>query len=149
MKKNILLFLCFGLTYGYSQDLYSINNGAFSSNDLIYTVGEIFVLPVSAPNEASSGIIGAVSRIEFFVTGINELTILENVNAYPNPTSNSILIETEFEKFNEIYIYDLTGKLIDNKLVINNSIDLSSLQTGTYLVKTDNQKIQSFKIIKK
>lgn len=149
MKKTIVLFLSFGLTYGYSQDLYSINNGANSSNDLIYTVGEIFVLPVSDPNEASSGTIGAVSIIEFFTTGINELSILENVNAYPNPTSNAVFIETENEHFNYIFIYDLSGKLIANKSVVNNQVDLSSLQTGTYLIQTDNQKIQSFKIIKK
>lgn len=62
-----MLILCLGLSYAYSQDLYSINNGANSSNNLIYTVGEIFVLPISDPNQASSGTIGAVSRIEFFV----------------------------------------------------------------------------------
>lgn len=149
MKKAILLTFCFGLSYAYSQDLYSINNGANSSNNLIYTVGEIFVLPISDPNEASSGTIGAVSRIEFFVTGLNELTILENVNAYPNPTSNSVFIETENEKFNTISIYDLSGRLLENKNVVNNKVDLTSLQTGTYLIQTDNQKIQSFKIIKK
>ncbi|MCB9227652.1 MAG: T9SS type A sorting domain-containing protein [Chitinophagales bacterium] len=149
MKKTILLTLSLGLSYAYCQDLYSINNGAVSSNNLIYTVGEIFVLPVSDPNEASSGTIGAVSRIEFFVTGLNELTILENVTAYPNPTSNSVFIETENEKFNAISIYDLSGRLVENKNVINNQVDLSSLQTGTYLIQTNNQKIQSFKIIKK
>lgn len=144
-----MLILCLGLSYAYSQDLYSINNGANSSNNLIYTVGEIFVLPISDPNEASSGTIGAVSRIEFFVTGLNELTILENVNAYPNPTSSSIFIETENEKFNHISIYNMNGRLLENKNVVNNRVDLTSLQTGTYLIQTDNQKIQSFKIIKK
>ena len=149
MKKAILLTLCLWLSYAYSQELYSINNGANSSNNLIYTVGEIFVLPISDPNESSSGTIGAVSRIEFFVTGLNELTILENVNAYPNPTSNSIFIETENEEFHTISIYDLNGRLIENKKVVNSQVDLTSLQTGTYLIRTNNQKIQLFKIIKK
>lgn len=149
MKKIILLVFCIGLSFAYSQDLYSINNGANSSNSLIYSVGEIFVLPVSDPNEASSGTIGAVSRIEFFTTGINELSILEQVTAYPNPTSNSVFIETEKETFTMVFIYDLSGKLVSNLPLENNKVNVTSLQTGTYLVKTDNQNIQTFKIVKK
>lgn len=149
MKKTILLILHIGLTYAYSQNIYSTNNGANSSNDLIYTVGEIFVLPLSNSNNTNSGTIGAVSSIKFFVTGLSELTILKNVSTYPNPTSNSIFIETEFEYFKSIFIYNLNGQLIANKNIVNNQVDLTLLPSGTYLIKTDNKKIKPFKIIKK
>ncbi|MGL2964453.1 T9SS type A sorting domain-containing protein [Flavobacterium sp. RSB2_4_14] len=132
----------------YGQTLSSTNSGAVSNNDLIYSVGEVFVTPINQ-NEASSGVIGVVSRIEFTSLGIADVEASEILKFYPNPTSHSVFLELKNENIKKIYIFDLNGKLIENKNVVINQINLSNLQTGTYIIKTDNHKIKSFKIIKR
>jgi hypothetical protein len=146
-----ILTIIFGIGFIpiiYSQTISSINSGAISNNSLIHSVGDVFVIPLNQ-NDASSGIIGAISRIEFTSLGINELVLTNELKFYPNPTSSSVFLELRNEIVKQIYIFDLYGKLIENKNNINNQIDLSNLQTGTYIIKTDNQNIKSFKIIKR
>ena len=143
---SIILLSLIHFTYG--QDIASTNSGANSNNNLIYSIGEVFVIPENQ-DELSSGIIGVISKIEFTSLGINEIEVSENLQFYPNPTSNFLFLELENKTINEIYIYDLNGRFIGNKKIINQKVSLEELQTGTYIIKTDNQNIQSFKIIKK
>jgi hypothetical protein len=132
----------------YGQTISSINSGAISNNSLISSVGDVFV-NLTNQNDASSGIIGAISRIEFTSLGINELELIDELKFYPNPTSSSVFLELKNEIVKQIFIFDLNGKLIETKNNVNNQFDLSTLQTGTYSIKTDNQNIKSFKIIKR
>jgi len=75
MKNLILPLLLFLTTYSFGQSVISsVNTGAVSNNNLVYSVGEIFVIPTTNPNDANSGLIGALSRIEFFVTGLNKMS---------------------------------------------------------------------------
>jgi len=149
MKQIFTIFISFGfIPIIYGQSLSSTNSGAVSNNNLIYSVGEVFV-NLTNQNDASSGLIGAISRIEFTSLSINEIEFNQNLKFYPNPTSNSVILDIENEIIKNIYIYDLNGKLVHNQKNINNQLDLSSLQTGTYIINTDNQNIKSFKIIKR
>lgn len=148
MKPFFTFFLCFGfIPISYSQSLKSTNSGAVSNNNLIYSVGEVFVIPINQ-NDANSGIIGAISKIEFTLLGVNEIELTDDLKFYPNPTSHSVFLELKNEFINHIYIFDLNGKFIENKNIVNNQVDLSHLQSGTYILKTDNQNIKSFKITK-
>lgn len=147
MKYLFTFLTSFGMALiSYGQSLSSTNSGAVSNNNLIYSVGEIFVVPT---NQTSSGLIGVVSIIEFTSLDINEIEFSQNFKFYPNPTSNSLYLELENEVIKDIYIFDLNGKLIISQKNINNQINLSDLQTGTYLIKTDSKNIKSFKIIKR
>lgn len=147
MKYLFTFLTSFGMALiSYGQSLSSTNSGAVSNNNLIYSVGEIFVVPT---NQTSSGLIGVVSIIEFTSLDINEVEFSQNFKFYPNPTSNSLYLELENEVIKDIYIFDLNGKLIISQKNINNQINLSDLQTGTYLIKTDSKNIKSFKIIKR
>ena len=149
MKQIFTIFISFGfIPIIYGQSLSSTNSGAVSNNNLIYSVGEVFVNPTNQ-NDASSGLIGAISRIEFTSLSINEVEFNQNLNFYPNPTSNSVFLDIENQIIKNIYIYDLNGKLVSIQKNINNQIDLSNLQFGTYIINTDNQNIKSFKIIKR
>jgi hypothetical protein len=149
MKQIFTIFISVGfIPIIYGQSLSSTNSGALSNNNLIYSVGEVFVNPTNQ-NDASSGLIGSISRIEFTSLSINEIEFNQNLKFYPNPTSNSVFLYIENEIIKNIYIFDLNGKLVSNQKNSNNQIDLSNLQTGTYIIKTDNQNIKSFKIIKR
>lgn len=149
MKQNLAFIIFLGLIHlTYSQEIASTNSGANSNNNLIYSVGEVFVVPVNQ-DDSSSGIIGVISRIEFVSLGIDEIQFSGKLKFYPNPTYHSIFLELENKEINKVFIYDLNGRIIGTKKVINKQVNLQELQTGTYIIKTDNPNIQSFKIIKK
>jgi len=128
----------------YSQS--SVNSGANSGEQLIYAVGEIYVVPEDI-DDASSGTIGSVSRIEFLITELDEIVSFDEVNIYPNPTKNAVYIETEEINIEYIFIYDANGRLISKKFVNNNQINLTTLQTGIYIIKINDTKT-AFKIVK-
>jgi len=73
-------------------------------------------------------------------------SVLENrnevINIYPNPSLGKLHFSTEI---NEIELYDLNGRLLKTK-VNSNSIDITDLEKGSYLINLDGQ---IKKIIKK
>lgn len=66
----------------------------------------------------------------------------ENISIFPNPSKDGI-ISINNSKSKNCVITDLTGKIIANKEIINNKINLSEFANGTYLIVIDSQ---SFKI---
>ncbi len=73
-----------------------------------------------------------------------------DIKLYPNPTSGRITIEIEGD-INEIYLADISGKLISKYITKNQSrieLDLSMYSSGIYFIKFfDNQKWYSGKVI--
>jgi len=85
-------------------------------------------------------------------TGISELT-MQNICVYPNPTTTSLTIGNSSETGSEISfeIYSITGRLIkSNTAEYNESINVSDLATGNYLIKiiNDNDEVVTKKFIK-
>jgi hypothetical protein len=75
-----------------------------------------------------------------------ELITDKNVFVYPNPVNNVLLING-LSDILKISIYDMYGKIIFNKLVINNQIDISNFTSGIYMIKIETTKgflIQKF-----
>lgn len=74
-----------------------------------------------------------------------------NFEIYPNPTTEVINITAKNPyKINAVSIYDMTGKKIDAKLSANQSVNVSSLSTGTYILVVDTDKgKQNVKFVKK
>ena len=87
----------------------------------------------------------------------NELSIDEEVFSeiylYPNPIDkNSQLLSLNFDdnQSKSIKIYDLMGRLVFDLITNENKIDISSMSSGTYIVKINfnNQTFNSKLIIK-
>jgi uncharacterized ubiquitin-like protein YukD len=79
----------------------------------------------------------------------NTTSVSENqdikFNVYPNPFVDFINIEGEVKS---ISIFDLTGKLVlfDNSRSDNPTVDVSNLDSGTYLLVINDRK--TIKIVK-
>ncbi len=80
-----------------------------------------------------------------FCTGIEENDLHANISLYPNPAQDVLKIEYNIENTQdlEISIVDLQGKVVYNNLVqrvntFNNTIDISALSNGTYMIKFQN-----------
>lgn len=143
-----LIFLSGFIPITHSQELNSVNSGSYSFNNLIYSVGEVYVIP-SNKDKTSAGIIGAVSTINNTTLGIDDYDISQKIKYFPNPTNQSLFINSNEIIIKELSLFDINGRLIATKKVINNQINLENLQAGIYFIKTDNPKVQAFKIIKK
>ena len=66
---------------------------------------------------------------------------------YPNPTSDIVHIEGNYSQLN-VVVYDILGKQVMNK-PITNSIDISQLEKGIYILQlSDGAKLTTQRIIK-
>lgn len=73
--------------------------------------------------------------------GLNSIQADNEFFVYPSPANNEIHFNNTKEyTLDEVSIYDITGKLvIDTGKVTNNTIDVSALQSGVYMVKITSQ----------
>lgn len=72
---------------------------------------------------------------------------------YPNPTNDILNIQSgkDTATFKNAEVFDLTGKLVLNTEIVNQSISVKKLQTGTYilLLRDANGKSYTQKFLKK
>jgi hypothetical protein len=111
------------------------------------------VIAIGAPgNDGNGNNSGQVRVYQNENLGISEFSQLEKL-IYPNPTSGIIYLEFISNNTPQVSIFDLTGKLIYDKLhsISNNKlkIDFSNFESGIYLIKIkENNKIFTGKVIK-
>ena len=73
------------------------------------------------------------------------------MNLYPNPVNgNFVTIQTPTNGDKHVEVYDITGKRLINTLLNGDTLDVSSISTGMYLVKVtvDNQSKTSKLVIR-
>lgn len=103
-------------------------------------------------NAEASG--GNFSIDDVVISGnINTLSVADNniegLRMYPNPLSGNTLHLTSTQNLNmTIQIIDTLGKTILKSEVINNSVNISSLNSGVYIIKiTEDNKTALRKLI--
>jgi hypothetical protein len=92
-----------------------------------------------------------LSKSAYAVTGISSDVDDSNIGLYPNPCSETLFIKNIADEAT-VSIYDMNGRLVVNKKMSsdNNSIDVSALIHGVYMVKVLNaNSVNTFKVIKK
>ncbi len=149
MKKIILITLFFNSFLNYAQStIQSVNSGSLITTSSSVSIGEIVVNPVNQ-YQSSSGLIGILSQVNQQLE-VPQFELSENVVVYPNPTESSILFKSKENLNNEkVTIYNTNGQLITEKTILSdNSVDLSNLSTGIYLIQLSSKPKNSFKIIK-
>jgi hypothetical protein len=75
-------------------------------------------------------------RFSDLFTGINKIVVNNNLDLYPNPTSDIFIIENkENIEINAIEILNLNGKVVKQFSSTNTQLDLSDIVSGLYFVK--------------
>ena len=78
--------------------------------------------------------------------GVDDQNQLD-ISIYPNPSSDIVYIEGNYTQL-KVVVYDILGKQVMNK-VITNSIDISHLEKGVYILQlSDGVKLTSQRILK-
>ncbi|MGO4772714.1 T9SS type A sorting domain-containing protein [Flavobacterium sp. W22_SRS_FK3] len=116
--------------------------------------GGIITLTIPAGNHSLSRDTGTTSlyyiKTAYATLGLGENNLSAKLTLYPNPVSNQLYISSEDHKIENVMIYNLFGAVVKNISSGAESIDMSNLTTGNYLVKvTTEQGSFTKKIIKK
>ncbi len=161
MKHNYLLvstilFWGLGLTSLQAQTTSNSSGGnaSGSGGSVSYSVGQV----VYTINTGTNGSVvqGVQQPYEIsIIIGLEEAKGINlTVSAYPNPTSNFLLLKVEnFTNTNLSYqLFDLSGNILNTQKITGNEtcIITSNLSPATYFLKVFEEKkeVKTFKIIK-
>ena len=125
-----------------------------SGGSVTLSIGQVMYTSVAdSIGQVSQGVQQAY---EIFNVGIKETILNISFAVYQNPTSNNLTLSiNEYKKEKLTYqLFDLQGKLLIGGDIITKQteINTSALPSASYFVhfmNQENQKVQSFKIIKK
>ncbi|MNY11013.1 hypothetical protein D3C86_1440190 [compost metagenome] len=79
----------------------------------------------------------ALDNITYGTASVNALSLIDQ-EVYPNPTTGKFTVKSES---GQIAVYSLTGELILTQTTNGiQEIDLSAVQSGTYLIQTSTSK---------
>ncbi|MEN8157615.1 MAG: T9SS type A sorting domain-containing protein [Bacteroidota bacterium] len=156
-KKTItsVAFLLLGLGGLHAQETVPATGGdaSGSGGSSSYTVGQVVYTTSTGTNGSVAE--GVQQPYEISTTvGIEVAEINLEFIAYPNPTNNSLTLNIgNYNNEKLTYqLYDMQGKLLANKLVVNDktTIGMQDLPESTYLLNVldNNSLIKTFRIIK-
>jgi hypothetical protein len=75
--------------------------------------------------------------------------LANDFNLFPNPVTNGIVnINSNGADAMQVQVYDVLGKMVKSETLSNNTLDVSNLNTGLYIVKiTQNQNSVTKKLV--
>lgn len=138
MEANVLPSYADDDTY-----TWSVGNGtgsaSISTSGLLTAISNGTVTVTATANDGS-GVTGdvVITISNQSSVGLNEVIETKYISIFPNPTIYQLTVQTE-DKINSAKITDGTGRTIPVNLN-NNTIDVSSLSSGVYLLQIETDK---------
>lgn len=128
-------------------------NATGNGGTVSYSIGQV-VYNFNAGN-AGSVAQGVQHSFEILPVGITEKSLNISLTIFPNPTAENLILQAN-NCSNEKLLYqllDIKGKQLSTGQIISQQtqINTASLSNATYFINVinqENQKLQSFKIIK-
>jgi hypothetical protein len=155
-KKTIIgiafIFTSFVGLHAQENTVASGGEAIGSAGTLSYSIGQVVYTTITGANGSLAQ--GVQQSYEISTTNsINESAITLEMSVYPNPTTDYLTLKVEASTGLSYQLFDLQGKVIENKKVNSNSttIKMESLPIATYFlnITENNLTIKTFKIIKK
>jgi len=157
MKKTTLLIpLCTLLSAPIFAQKNTVASGSVAigaGGTVSYSIGQTdFIAATGGGGRITQGVQQPYEI--FVVTGIEKKDISLSASVYPNPTNDfvKLVLDNGKEKNLTYQLCDLQGKILSNKIVVDNetNISLTELPTSTYFIKIlkSGTEIKTFKIIK-
>ena len=157
LKLAAVLLLCLGLTEVQAQATIpaSGGNASGSGGRVSYTVGQmVYTTHTGATGSVSQGIQQPYEIS--MVTGLENTKINLVVSAYPNPTTDYLILTVKDFELSTLplsfSLYDILGRLLHTGKIEGSktSIVMSTLASSIYLLKVvqGKKEVKTFKIIK-
>ncbi|MFP4846556.1 T9SS type A sorting domain-containing protein [Winogradskyella sp. PE311] len=124
-----------------SGDITFVENGDPVFNEILFIENYMNINLGSGTTNAYAQNDPSANSIQFSTLSIDDSFAFDNsISIYPNPSKNIVTINTKLD-INAVELYDITGKLIGKHQ--NNTLDISHLDSGIYLIKinVDNTTI--------
>jgi hypothetical protein len=72
---------------------------------------------------------------------LQETTVIEGLNLYPNPVSNGkVYITSKNDLEKNIIIFDVLGKKVLQTTMSSKELNISNLSPGVYIIKIDEEQ---------
>ncbi len=72
---------------------------------------------------------------------LQETTVIEGLNLYPNPVSNGkVYITSKNDLDKNIIIFDVLGKKVLQTTMSSKELNISNLSPGVYIIKIDEEQ---------
>ncbi|WP_255398720.1 T9SS type A sorting domain-containing protein [Flavobacterium sp. AJR] len=75
----------------------------------------------------------------------SEIEETDSLIVYPSPVENTLFFTTDVTGINVSIVDSQTGAAISGQKIINNSLDVSSLKAGVYLIVLDKDGTKTVK----
>lgn len=134
-----------GVVYDFGPDAPAGNISGIAGGVAISPAGEAAdeATLVSVCQCDPSNILFGVELIETLGTEDNTFS---DFTVYPVPaTGNTVTIETKNAGNLEVSVYDILGKLVIDTTVSNNTLDVSTLRTGVYIMQIEQAGVAAQK----
>lgn len=140
LNDNWLVLLDSDLSILFQQTIGTVQNDAAASimesnSDLILTSSSMS----GANNDKTCAGFGNNDYWLYFSNSdlaVNQ-KVMEKNSVYPNPSTGKIYFSNA--KYHNVTVFSSDGRLMFNKTITENEIDLSSLNNGVYFVQFENQ----------
>ena len=107
-----------------------------ASGSVSWTLGEVLTETYTEGNTLSQGF----QQVALTVTTlIDPVQLSYSLSVYPNPTSQHLVIESDEESLSYV-LYNISGQAVLNGNIhaATQTLDLSALANGTYILKINN-----------
>lgn len=158
MNKRIttLLVLClliFGLKTNAQTQALNIANADGSVKSVRLTdikkinfSGSNMVLNLQSGTLESVSIPGITKMYFSLYTSLSSVYESTSLHAFPNPALDVVSFKNLIDNQRLVSVFDVTGSKVCELLINNNSIDVSSLNKGIYLLKVGHQIVKITKL---
>jgi len=154
---NIYSYIQFGAQFGVDGDdvvfaIDTCNDGSIVCiGDMAYSStggNNLFIAKVTQASGSTGIQVTQELTNDIITLALSDISNNKTLNAYPTLFQSNITIDGLPDK-NQIEVYDLSGKLLFDEINVTNSVNLSNLSNGMFImVVTTNEGRYSTKIIK-
>lgn len=137
---------CYQDSYASRNNGVGPNGGTFVTSTFTYGGNGNFV----APNNTCTFVSSAIN-LGSYTLSTKSFDAIAGLKMYPNPVTGNVLnISSTANLDMNVAIFDVLGKQVINTKVTNNTVNVSSLNTGVYIVKvTEDGKTATRKLVVK
>ena len=120
-------------------------DGKITNHDSIGSDSTISSITVYWPSGEIDQIINPpINTTQNIVEGTAPLSIedetLTDLSIYPNPADDILIIKTSADLREKIAtVFDITGKRVYNQKLLNNRLNVSSLESGVYVLRIESE----------
>jgi Secretion system C-terminal sorting domain len=124
---------------GVTQVLDGSGTGIFSEAISGLNSSTTYYYQAYATNSEGTTYGGVVSFATSPTLGLEEEYLINAISLYPNPVNNVLYLSNNI-KVEKIVLFDILGKTMGNIAIENNTINLSNIKTGIYLLKIETDR---------